>query len=867
MKRISAITIAIFLLATSVAYADRTQSSWFYDSSGFIYPSQAPTNVLISGTNRYLNFGTFSGASGYGFRDFGGTMQFSNSGGAWTSFGSGTGGGSGNVSTSSAETSGRIPFWTSTSATPATLSGGNAGFTFDGTKLTAIYASTTALTVSGQGYLGTLGIGTSSPSSIFPLDVQGGGLFSGNISVANITATGTLALISPFSNTQSSITLQGNNAGSVTTATLGVNRGGQFSLSTPTVVGGAGTLQGDAFDVVGGVAIGSGYAVTGGIAAPSNGLIVKGVSGFGTTSPSSLFALGIEGNELISGNLSVAGITATGTITMPETNNSTFFQGLDASNNQNIILQSIGDAGSATFKYPNQNTSFEINGGQFGGTAQIALVDIGVTTMQLSSRSGSGNFINSGPLGLSSSTPSAQLSIGMASTTAALYIGAAGSTTPSLFVGSANSNGFVGIGTSNPLSQFEVLNQGNAKIRVDDNAQSGAISGLNIYHGSGSEAGWLEYSENTGTMTLDDSRGGTPTVALAINGTTQLTVQTAKTFTNSIFGVGTSTPAQTLSVQGNVLASGNLSTANITATGTLTLSSLASSTVPFTGLGGKIFSNGNLTWDGQVMRLNNGGDVIADGLLETNTQFLTSNGFTRLFFDGSAQFAQGALTISNSGVLTSNTSVSFDNTNITSDGSGNLTAQSLIIGSGITLNNGGGANFAGSNVLIDSSGNLTLSQNLYLSGIPANGGGDYALCLNSGASNQVEYDSSGVCTPSSKRFKHDIQYQPSFDALSQIMQLKPATYIYNNGVQSTHLGLIAEDVASVSPMLASYEIATSTMTETNVPHGLDTNAFISELVRTAQQQQQEIDDLKALTHSQSISINQLNARLDAAGIK
>jgi len=42
------------------------------------------------------------------------------------------------IATSTAETSGRVPFWTSTDATPATLSGGVAGFVFDSvlTKLT-----------------------------------------------------------------------------------------------------------------------------------------------------------------------------------------------------------------------------------------------------------------------------------------------------------------------------------------------------------------------------------------------------------------------------------------------------------------------------------------------------------------------------------------------------------------------------------------------------------------------------------------------------------------------------------------------------------------------------------------------------------
>lgn len=40
-------------------------------------------NMLVAGSS-YINFGTTSGSSGYGFRDNGGTIEFKNSGGAWT---------------------------------------------------------------------------------------------------------------------------------------------------------------------------------------------------------------------------------------------------------------------------------------------------------------------------------------------------------------------------------------------------------------------------------------------------------------------------------------------------------------------------------------------------------------------------------------------------------------------------------------------------------------------------------------------------------------------------------------------------------------------------------------------------------------
>jgi hypothetical protein len=49
-------------------------------------------DAILSGTSRYLNFGTNSGTSGYGFRDNAGTIEYKNNGGSWAAFG-GSGGG------------------------------------------------------------------------------------------------------------------------------------------------------------------------------------------------------------------------------------------------------------------------------------------------------------------------------------------------------------------------------------------------------------------------------------------------------------------------------------------------------------------------------------------------------------------------------------------------------------------------------------------------------------------------------------------------------------------------------------------------------------------------------------------------------
>jgi hypothetical protein len=129
-----------FLIASaavpSVALAARTSIDWVnLSGTTYIQPNYpSGVDLLILGSNRYINFNTITGSSGYGFRDSAGVMQFKNSGGAWTAFGSGSGGGSGSVGTSTADVANQVTFFTSNSATPA-LVGGSAAFTWDGTEL------------------------------------------------------------------------------------------------------------------------------------------------------------------------------------------------------------------------------------------------------------------------------------------------------------------------------------------------------------------------------------------------------------------------------------------------------------------------------------------------------------------------------------------------------------------------------------------------------------------------------------------------------------------------------------------------------------------------------------------------------------
>ncbi|MCX6781702.1 MAG: hypothetical protein NTW66_01070 [Candidatus Magasanikbacteria bacterium] len=66
-------------------------------------------SMILSGSNRYLNFGTTAGSSGYGFRDNSGVMQFKNVTGTWQDFGVGS------SSVSGSGSAGQVTFWSSTS--------------------------------------------------------------------------------------------------------------------------------------------------------------------------------------------------------------------------------------------------------------------------------------------------------------------------------------------------------------------------------------------------------------------------------------------------------------------------------------------------------------------------------------------------------------------------------------------------------------------------------------------------------------------------------------------------------------------------------------------------------------------------------
>lgn len=87
--------VAAGIIFPLVVSAARTNDLWLFPSGATYLQTNAQPggiDILINGSNRYLNFNTVTGTNGYGFRDNAGTMEFKNSGGAWTGIGAGGGG-------------------------------------------------------------------------------------------------------------------------------------------------------------------------------------------------------------------------------------------------------------------------------------------------------------------------------------------------------------------------------------------------------------------------------------------------------------------------------------------------------------------------------------------------------------------------------------------------------------------------------------------------------------------------------------------------------------------------------------------------------------------------------------------------------
>lgn len=131
------------------------------------------------------------------------------------------------VSTSTSETSGRVPFWTTTGATPALLSGGVAGFAFNSTdnRLTVTYASTTGQTSSYASstslFAGTATLGAATIGSATGLAQLTAGVVSAYGSTGLVLTTSGVAAAYGGSSCTNQFARSTNASGVWTCATVG----------------------------------------------------------------------------------------------------------------------------------------------------------------------------------------------------------------------------------------------------------------------------------------------------------------------------------------------------------------------------------------------------------------------------------------------------------------------------------------------------------------------------------------------------------------------------------------------------------------------------------------------------------------------
>ena len=98
---------------------------------------------------------------------------------------------------------------------------------------------------------------------------------------------------------------------------------------------------------------------------------------------------------------------------------------------------------------------------------------------------------------------------------------------------------------------------------------------------------------------------------------------------------------------------------------------------------------------------------------------------------------------------------------------------------------------------------------------------------------------------SSIRYKHDISTLDTHDALSAVMAMRPVTYRgKTDDDQRRFVGFIAEEVQEIAPLLCTYDEGG----ESGTPNYVTYDRVTAYLVAVVQQQQSEINALKARIH-------------------
>lgn len=264
------------------------------------------------------------------------------------------------------------------------------------------------------------------------------------------------------------------------------------------------------------------------------------------------------------------------------------------------------------------------------------------------------------------------------------------------------------------------------------------------------------------------------------------------------------------------------------------------------GAGGVQFAQGAAT---QI--LDPGG---VNGLLELVD--ITGTTFTRLDLGGTTS-SFPAISRNGTGIqfrLADNSGNA--STTVKSEGAGTTTDTALFAAQGTagqTTNLLNLASSTGATVFRVGSSGAVFMNNLTSST------GQNSVCITPGTG-EIVNAGAGTCTLSSKYVKHDIVSMSWEEALNAIIKLKPITYIEND-TNTSHVGLIAEDVQKIDPLLVYHANATTTIDghtfKVGDPIGVDYERSVAVVIKSLQDQGLAILILFGIVVWQGIQIKKL----------